>query len=398
MSASPDNTDYEFEEKKKIRSARILIVDDEIDLLESLAEILRQDDYEVKSASSGKAAIEFCQNESFDIALIDIKLPDMKGTILLNELNIWAPKTSKIMITGFPSLETAIESLNSGANGYLLKPFKPDQLLELIKEQLIKNQQTELGNLLINLGLSSYEAKIYLSLANEKSSEVRKIGMLSGVPRTKVYSSLRKLVQRGLIAEIPGKTQKFSVTPPSTSFKSIIRSQKKELSEQAASLVKLEKTVSLLDSKVEERGRLAAIKKSEVWSFEGNTEIMVLISDLLSNAENSVIISTTETGFVLFLKKQRKILDHLVSKNVKVQLTVPEVFSNQKLQTELKSNYKITKRIFECGLFFLYIDKNIFLLTNAYTTTSLLEKSSAIVIRDSGAAFLANLFNISEQA
>ena len=122
----PENDDHEFGDKNKTRSAKILVVDDEIDLLESLSDILRQDGYEVKSASSGKTAIDFCQGESFDIALIDINLPDMKGTALLNELNVWAPKTSKIMITGFPSLETAIEALNSGANGYLLKPFKPN--------------------------------------------------------------------------------------------------------------------------------------------------------------------------------------------------------------------------------------------------------------------------------
>jgi len=394
LSDIPENVNHRLGDKNKTRSVKILVVDDEIDLLESLSEILRQDGYEVKSASSGKTAIALCQSESFDIALIDIKLPDMKGTALLSEMNVWAPKTSKIMITGFPSLETAVESLNSGANGYLLKPFKPNQLLELIREQLKRHQQTKWENLLINLGLSSYETKIYLSLAIEKSPGVRKIGMLSGVPRTKVYSSLKKLIQRGLVTELPGKMQKFSVTTPSTAFKSIIRSKKKELTEQAASLVELENVVSLLDSKVEESQSSEPIKKSQFWTFEGNTEIEILIADLLSNAENSVIVSTTESGFSLFLKKQRKMLDYLVSKKVNVQLIVSEVFLNQKLLTLLKNNYKIYNRNFVSGFFLLYVDKNTFLLTNIYTATPLLEKSSAIVFQENGAVFLANLFNI----
>jgi len=305
-----------------------------------------------------------------------------------------APQTSKIIITGFPSLETAVESLNSGANGYLLKPFKPDQLLEQIKDQLRKRRQTEWENLLVNFGLSSYEAKIYLSMTNEKNSEVRKIGMLSGVPRTKVYSSLKKLIQRGLAIEIPGKTQRFSVTPPSKAFKSIILNKKKEILEQAAYLMEFENTISLLESKVEEGQKLEAIRKSEFWSFEGKTEIEVLISDLLHNVKKSAIISTTETGFVLFLGKQRKTLDHLVSKNTNVQLITPEVFSNQKLLSELKNNYKIEQKKLASELFLLYVDKNTFLLTNVYVNIKLLEKSSAIVVQERGAALLANLFNL----
>ena len=217
--------------------------------------------------------------------------------------------------------------------------------------------------------------------------------MLSGVPRTKVYSSLRKLIQRGLVTELPGKAQRFSVTTPSIAFKSIIRNKKKELTEQATSLVELENVVSLLDSKVEESRSSETIKKSQFWTFEGNAEIESLIADLLSNAEKSVTVSTTESGFSLFLKKQRKMLNCLVSKKVNVQLIVPEVFSNQKLLAELKNNYKIDRRNFINGFFVLYVDENTFLLTNMYAATSLLEKSLAVVFQDNGAIFLTNFFN-----
>ena len=75
------------------------------------------------------------------MALIDIRLPDMDGVQLLTALKETAPKMVKIIITGYPSLQNAVEAVNKGADGYILKPIKMGELLAMIKEHLKKQQE-----------------------------------------------------------------------------------------------------------------------------------------------------------------------------------------------------------------------------------------------------------------
>ena len=122
---------------------RILIVEDDDNIRETLSEILKQQAYEVDTAKTGQEAIQKSQTKFFNLALFDIKLPDIEGTKLLTAINETLPKMRKIMVTGYPSLENAIESLNQGADAYIIKPVKPEKLLALIKEQLDKQNQND---------------------------------------------------------------------------------------------------------------------------------------------------------------------------------------------------------------------------------------------------------------
>ena len=79
----------------------------------------------------------------FNLALLDIKLPDMEGTKLLKAMHENLPKMVKIMITRYPSLENAVETLNYGADAYIIKPVKPEMLLALIREKLEEQNQAE---------------------------------------------------------------------------------------------------------------------------------------------------------------------------------------------------------------------------------------------------------------
>ena len=196
-------------ERTVVSPVKILVVDDDVALGEVLVEILSQEGYQIANVQSGEAAIKKCQMQTFDVALVDIKLPDMEGTQLLELLKKLTPTTVLIVLTGYPTLENAVHSLNSGADSYIIKPFKTPKLLEQIRTQLEKRQVTKWENLLRNTGLSIYEAKIYLSLTLTGTSEVRKLSMSSGVPRTKAYTALKKLVQRVLVYEVPGAAQKF---------------------------------------------------------------------------------------------------------------------------------------------------------------------------------------------
>lgn len=123
--------------------ASILVVEDDTNIRETLSTILQQNGYNTDTAKNGREAIQKSQTKFFNLALLDIKLPDMEGTKLLTTMHENLPKMVKIMITGYPSLENAVESLNLGADAYAIKPVKPEKLLWLIEEKLEKQRTAD---------------------------------------------------------------------------------------------------------------------------------------------------------------------------------------------------------------------------------------------------------------
>jgi len=123
--------------------ASILIVEDDANIRETLSTILQQDGYSTDTAENGHEAIQKSQTKFFNLALLDIKLPDMEGTKLLTTMHGNMPKMVKIMVTGYPLLENAVESLNLGADAYVIKPVKPEKLLWLIEEKLEKQRTAD---------------------------------------------------------------------------------------------------------------------------------------------------------------------------------------------------------------------------------------------------------------
>jgi DNA-binding response OmpR family regulator len=124
------------------KTARILVVDDEETIRTTVKAILEDEGYIVDTASTGAEAISKTEKTSYNIALLDIRLPDMEGVELLRLLKDPVPKTRKIMVTGFPSMQNAITAVNRKADAYLIKPVDIEKLLETIKEQL-KLQEEE---------------------------------------------------------------------------------------------------------------------------------------------------------------------------------------------------------------------------------------------------------------
>ena len=114
----------------------ILVVDDDKSILRTFTRILQKSGYEIEVAETGKEAMEKTEGRHYDLALVDIRLPDMDGTDLLAKLKKQLQHTVKIMITGFPSLETGVKALDEGADAYLVKPVKPQELLMLLDEKL----------------------------------------------------------------------------------------------------------------------------------------------------------------------------------------------------------------------------------------------------------------------
>lgn len=123
-----------------ITQKTILVVDDDKSILRTFTRILQKNGYDIDTAETGKEAMEKAENRQYDLALVDIRLPDMDGTDLLAKLKKPLQNTVKIMITGFPSLETGVKALDEGADAYLVKPVKPQELLVLLEEKL-KNRE-----------------------------------------------------------------------------------------------------------------------------------------------------------------------------------------------------------------------------------------------------------------
>ncbi|KYH39473.1 MAG: response regulator receiver domain-containing protein [Candidatus Bathyarchaeota archaeon B26-1] len=122
----------------------ILIVDDDRAILSSLEKILRLGGYSVDTAETGREAIEKAKNRFYNLMLLDIKLPDMEGTELLRAVDETEPKMVKIMVTGYPSLENAVKSLNLGADAYLMKPIDPQELLDVVEKKLKEQEEADI--------------------------------------------------------------------------------------------------------------------------------------------------------------------------------------------------------------------------------------------------------------
>ena len=114
----------------------ILVVDDEDSIRRAFTNILENAGYLVETAETGEKALEKALAKHYDVALIDIKLPDMDGTDLLLKLPK-GPEMIKIVITGFSTIENGVKAADYGADDFLVKPVEPRELLSAIKERLV---------------------------------------------------------------------------------------------------------------------------------------------------------------------------------------------------------------------------------------------------------------------
>jgi len=120
---------------------RILVVDDDEGILLTMRAALEENGYAVETASNAEEAMQKTQTMTFNLALLDIKLPDIDGTELLTKLQNAVPKMRKIIITGYPSLQNSIEALNNEADAYLTKPIDMEKLFTVIEKQLEKQEE-----------------------------------------------------------------------------------------------------------------------------------------------------------------------------------------------------------------------------------------------------------------
>jgi len=123
------------------KDARILVVDDDENIRKVEVAILEDQNYTVESVGTAKEAIEKSKRKFYNVALIDIRLPDMEGIELLTKFRETTPKIRKIIVTGYPTLQNAVDAVNKGADAYIVKPFDVEQVLKTIQQQLSKQEE-----------------------------------------------------------------------------------------------------------------------------------------------------------------------------------------------------------------------------------------------------------------
>ncbi len=140
-------------------TGHILIMDDEAALRQTLARILQQAGFEVTTAENGEQGLSFIQTTNFDLIFMDLRMPGMAGLDALKLIHASRPNLPIVLFTAQPDLNSAVEALRNGATDYLLKPLKPQALIERA-QSILANQQKENRKREIALQIEALQAEL----------------------------------------------------------------------------------------------------------------------------------------------------------------------------------------------------------------------------------------------
>ncbi len=118
------------------KKPKILVVDDEINVCKSIASVLEDQGYEIDTALSGEEGLNKHNENQYDLIVADLMMPDITGIELLRRIKSRTPNVQCIVVTGYPSIKTAVEAIKHGAFDYIPKPFTPDELRTLVNRAL----------------------------------------------------------------------------------------------------------------------------------------------------------------------------------------------------------------------------------------------------------------------
>ncbi|MBA4394721.1 MAG: hypothetical protein C0407_14315, partial [Desulfobacca sp.] len=157
-------TTEEAEVNREIEGIRVLIVDDERDIRDASERILSRLGFQIATAKRGEEALQVFKEAHPAIVLLDLKMPGMDGMEVLKHLREWDPSIMVIVITGYATVETAIEAMKQGAYDFISKPFEPDQLRIVVNRAAEKIRLTREA-----IKLEQEKTRTLLDLDTEKS-------------------------------------------------------------------------------------------------------------------------------------------------------------------------------------------------------------------------------------
>jgi DNA-binding response OmpR family regulator/sugar-specific transcriptional regulator TrmB len=345
----------------------ILIVDDDESVCQTLSAILQSEGYQTTTATTAKEALEK-NTQFFNIALLDIKLPDMDGIKLLERLQETTPKMIKIMITGYPSLENAVKSLNLGAGSYIMKPIDPAELLKTIKNKLEEQQQEEkltkekladwiqsqarkgqLPNFqefleetasgLTDFKVTKSQAKIYIALIALGIASPSEIAALSKVRREEVYRIIPKLEKLGLISRKLKSPRKFSAIQPETAIQLLMETKLKIMKEEIGKLQQKQTELVFKLKTIE----LPLQQDNSMETITNQEQFFTKIINMTQNAQKQIdIITSLENLKYAYLNYPKNLYARL--KRTKIRIITeshePNAFTVQLMRhLEANNNY-----------------------------------------------------------
>lgn len=151
--------------------ASILIIDDDEAILDACSQVLEKEGYKTKGIKDGRGGLKFFKKEFFHIVLLDLKLPGLDGMEILTKIKEETPETPVIIITGYASIDSAVEAMKRGAYDYLAKPFNPEELRVTVKKAL-GSRKILLENLYLRKEL---ESKSEFDMVVGKSKPMEKV-------------------------------------------------------------------------------------------------------------------------------------------------------------------------------------------------------------------------------
>ena len=198
-------------------SELIFVIDDDQDLRESIAEILQQDGFEVRCLATAEAALEELKDRVPSLAIVDNMMPGMGGMAFMPLLKQQSPGVKIVMITAFSTIDNAVAAMKSGADDYLAKPFKKDELLVTVRRNLeeLKFQEKfagpDMDEALACLA-NEIRRQILTALSNKGNMRFMDITRHLGISdHTKVNFHLKNLKANSLVSQSGDKV--YSLTP-----------------------------------------------------------------------------------------------------------------------------------------------------------------------------------------
>jgi DNA-binding response OmpR family regulator len=150
-------------------SGHILIIDDEATLRQTMARILQQAGFEVTTAENGEQGLDFLKTSNFDMVYMDIRMPGLAGSDVLKLIHASYPLLPVVLVTAQPDLHSALDALRSGATDYMLKPIKPQMLIERAST-ILTNQQKEKRKREITSQIEALQTELKLLESSENIS------------------------------------------------------------------------------------------------------------------------------------------------------------------------------------------------------------------------------------
>jgi DNA-binding response OmpR family regulator len=193
-----------------IITGHILIIDDEAALRQTLARILQQAGFEVTTAENGEQGLSFIQSTNYDLIFMDLRMPGMAGLDVLKLIHASYPYLPVVLFTAQPDLNSAVEALRNGATDYLLKPLKPQALIERA-QSILANQHKERRK----REIASQIETLQIELKNMENGEVNPITAIG------VEDAVRFLKRGALVLDLHSRRliiNEQTINVPPTSF------------------------------------------------------------------------------------------------------------------------------------------------------------------------------------